>query len=191
MVQEVVLAVDPHKASNTLVVLNHQGEELERARFANTATGHRDMRRFGARWPRRVWAVEGSHGMGRALAQRLVAEGDTVFDVPAKLAARVRVLSVGHGRKTDPDDATSVGIAALHAKGLRPVTPDDSVVALRLLSDRRTELVALRTQAVCRLHRLLAELRCSPVPYRHQGCGHAGQRAPPGRRRAHPPPAGG
>ena len=31
-------------------------------------------------------------------------------------------------------------------------------MSLRLLCDRREELGALRTQAVCRLHRLLAEL---------------------------------
>jgi hypothetical protein len=35
---------------------------------------------------------------------------------------------------------------------------DDATVTLRLLSDRRQELVSLRTQAICRLHRLLAEL---------------------------------
>ena len=35
---------------------------------------------------------------------------------------------------------------------------DDALVSLRLLCDRREELTAQRTQAVCRLHRLLAEL---------------------------------
>ena len=39
-----------------------------------------------------------------------------------------------------------------------PVAGDDALVSLRLLCDRREELTALRTQAVCRLHRLLAEL---------------------------------
>ena len=43
------------------------------------------------RWPERCWAVEGAHGIGRALAQRLVGDGEQVLDVPAKLAARVRV----------------------------------------------------------------------------------------------------
>jgi hypothetical protein len=51
--------------------------------------------------------VEGAHGVGRALAQRLVGDGEQVLDVPAKLAARVRVLSVGHGRKSDPDEGKS------------------------------------------------------------------------------------
>ena len=78
--------------------------------------------------------------------------------MPARLAARVRVYSRGHGRKTDKDDAVSVGLAALDGAGIRPVTPDGDLVSLRLLCDRREELGAQRTQAVCRLHRLLAEL---------------------------------
>lgn len=35
------------------------------------------------------------------LAQRLVAAGERVLDVPAKLAARARVFDTGQGRKTD------------------------------------------------------------------------------------------
>ena len=51
-----------------------------------------------------------------------------------------------------------VGLAALEGTGILPVARDDVTVSLRLLCDRREELVAQRTQAVCRLHRLLAEL---------------------------------
>ena len=128
------------------------------ARFANTTTGYRQLRSFADRWDQRRWAVEGCHGAGRSLAQRLVADGEVVLDVPAKLAARVRVYSQGHGRKTDADDAVSIGLAALHGDGIAAVRADDTLVSLRLLSDRREELVALRTQTVCRLHRLLTEL---------------------------------
>jgi hypothetical protein len=46
---------------------------------------------------------------------RLVADGETVLDVPAKLAARV--YSRGHGRKTGKDDAVPVGLAALDGTG--------------------------------------------------------------------------
>jgi transposase len=60
--------------------------------------------------------------------------------------------------KTDKDDAVSVGLAALDGTGVLPVASDDATVSLRLLCDRRQELGALRTQAACRLHRLLAEL---------------------------------
>jgi len=156
---DVMIAVDPHKASNTAAVLDPVTKTvIESARFANSADGYGQLARFAARWEQRRWAVEGCHGAGRSLAQRLVADGEKVLDVPAKLAARVRVYSRGHGRKTDKDDAVSVGLAALDGTGITPVTRDDALVSLRLLCDRREELTAQRTQAVCRLHRLLAEL---------------------------------
>jgi len=158
-VQDVLISVDPHKASNTLAVLDPVTKTpIDGGRFANTNNGYRDLMAFAQRWDDRRWAVEGCHGAGRSLAQRLVASGESVLDVPAKLAARVRVFSTGHGRKTDRDDAISVGLAALDGEGVASVVEDGATTSLRLLSDRRDELVALRTQAVCRLHRLLVEL---------------------------------
>jgi transposase len=156
---DVLIAVDPHKASNTAAVLDPVTKTLiESARFANSIDGYVQLTSFAARWELRRWAVEGCHGAGRSLAQRLAADGEMVLDVPAKLAARVRVYSRGHGRKTDKDDAVSVGLAAIDGTGVLPVTCDDALVSLRLLCDRREELAAQRTQAVSRLHRLLAEL---------------------------------
>ena len=112
--EEVLIAVDPHKGHHTLVVLDVLSRPaVEEAEFANTHAGYREMVRFARRWGQRRWAVEGCHGAGRFLAQRLVARGEVVVDVPAKLAARVRVFSQGHGRKTDRDDAVSIGLAAL------------------------------------------------------------------------------
>jgi hypothetical protein len=102
--------------------------------------------------------VEGAHGVGRALAQRLVGDGEQVLDVPAKLAARVRVLSVGPGRKSDPDDAVAVAVAARNAPWLRQVGVEDQAVVLHLLTKRREDLVAARTQTINRLHRLLMDL---------------------------------
>jgi transposase len=78
--------------------------------------------------------------------------------VPAKLAARVRVLSTGHGRKSDADDAVSVAIAARHAPSLRQVGVEDQATVLHLLTKRREDLVAARTQTINRLHRLLMDL---------------------------------
>jgi transposase len=156
---DVMIAVDPHKASNTAAVLDPVTKTLiETARFANSDEGYARLAGFASRWDCRQWAVEGCRGAGRSLAQRLVADGEVVLDVPAKLAARVRACSQGHGRKTDKDDAVSIGLAALDGSGVAAAVPDDVLVSLRLLCDRREELCALRTQAVCRLHRLLAEL---------------------------------
>ena len=150
--EEVLIAVDPHKGHHTLVVLDPVSRRsVEEAEFANTHAGYREMVRFARRWRQRRWAVEGCHGAGRFLAQRLVANGEVVLDVPAKLAARVRVFSQGHGRKTDRDDAISIGLAALNAAGVQAVQPDGATVSLRLWCDRRDELVARapRPSAAC------------------------------------------
>ena len=155
----VMIGVDPHKRSNTVAVLDGRERELDGGRFVNDTAGYKALKVFAERFEQRVWAVEGARGAGRHLAQRLVADGETVVDVPAKLAARVRVFSTGQGRKNDAADARSVGVAALRTATLLQVLPDDVVVTLKLLSDRRGELVAARTQAINRLHRLLAELR--------------------------------
>jgi hypothetical protein len=46
----------------------------------------------------RVWTVEGCNGIGLHVAQPLVADGETVLDVPAKLSARALVFATGQGR---------------------------------------------------------------------------------------------
>jgi transposase len=81
-----------------------------------------------------------------------------VVDVPAKLAARVRLLGTSSARKSDLADACSVAAAALHHRRLRPVALEDHTVVFRLLSDRRDDLVAERTRTLSRLHVLLADL---------------------------------
>jgi hypothetical protein len=105
MTDDVMIAIDPHKASNTAAVLDPVTKTLtDTGRFPNSDEGYTRLARFARRWEDRRWAVEGCHGAGRSLAQRLVADGELVLDVPAKLAARVRVYSQGHGRKTDRDE---------------------------------------------------------------------------------------
>jgi hypothetical protein len=99
--EDVLIAVDPHKASNTAAVLDPATKTvIEAARFAPIADGYAQLTAFTSRWAQRRWAVEGYFGAGRSLAQRLVADGELVLDVPAKLAARVRVYSRGHGTVT-------------------------------------------------------------------------------------------
>ncbi|SCL28588.1 Transposase [Micromonospora rhizosphaerae] len=154
----VVIGMDPHKRSATIEVIDDREKVLARGRYGTDSVGYQEMLAAGRRFTDRVWAIEGCGGIGRHIAQRLVADGEPVLDVPAKLSARVRVFDTGQGRKTDPVDAHSVAVAGLRSPSLRQVTADDATVVLRLLVDRRDELGRTRTETVSRIHHLLLEL---------------------------------
>lgn len=154
----VFIGVDPHKLSVTIEVVDQHETVLATGRFATDNGGYRAMLKRVASWPERTWAVEGSNGVGRPLAQRLLADGEHVVDVPAKLSARARLFDTGHNRKTDAHDAHSVAVVAVRTTGLRVLSYDAELEALRMLSDRRAELSRTRIQTVNRLHRLLTEL---------------------------------
>jgi transposase len=106
----------------------------------------------------RIWAVESAGGLGYLLAQQLLAAGETVVDIPATLASRVRLLGSGRSDKNDSNDARSVAIAALRAPRLVPVRVEDHATVLRLLSRRHTQLAWARNKTACRLHALVTDL---------------------------------
>jgi len=154
----VFIGVDPHKLSATIEVVDTQETVLAVGRFETNKTGYAAMKKHVAGWPDRVWAVEGSGGAGRPLAQRLLADGEHVVDVPPKLSARARLFDTGHNRKTDAHDAHAVAAVAVRTKALRVLSYDGDLEVLRMLTDRRAELISQRVQTVNRLHRLLSEL---------------------------------
>ena len=160
----VVIGTDPHKRSATIEVRDEREILLATGRFGMDKAGYRQLLGYVRQWPARVWAVEGANGVGRPLAARLLADGETVWDVPAKLAARVRVFDTGHGRKTDATDAHSIVMVALRTRGLRQLTVDEDLTVLRLLADRRDEVSRSRNRTLNRLHRLLAELIPAGAP---------------------------
>ena len=84
----VFIGVDPHKLSATIEVVDDRETVLATGRFGTDKAGYAAMRKHVASYRERVWAVEGSNGAGRPLAQRLLADGEHVVDVPAKLSAR-------------------------------------------------------------------------------------------------------
>lgn len=107
---------------------------------------------YGSPYPtaQRAWASQ--------LAQRLLEDGERVLDVPARLAARVRLFDTGHNRKPDARAAHSVAVVAVRATTLRVLQVDGELEALRMLCDRRRALARRRVQTVDRLQALLAEL---------------------------------
>ena len=164
---EVLIGVDPHKATNVVAAIDEQGKVLGQESFPANRKGMRDLECWANGFPERRWAVEGASGIGRPLAQKLLAGGEQVVDVPPKLSAKVRVLSTGNARKNDRLDATFTALAALRNDRLASVQPEDGpeghAEILRLLTERREDLVAERTRSLNRLHVLLRDLLSDPV----------------------------
>jgi transposase len=99
--QRVVIGMDPHKRSATIEVMSADEAIHGGGRFATDRDGYSAMMRCARQWPDRVWAIEGYAGIGKHIANRLLADGEQVVDVPPKLSARTRVFATGQGRKTD------------------------------------------------------------------------------------------
>jgi transposase len=156
---KVLIGVDPHKASLAVAAVDEAtGELLERASFPQDRAGLSALERWAKQFPERRWAMENARGLGRHLAGRLAATGESVVDVPPKLSARVRVLSSGNARKNDELDALATALAASRNERLAAMDPEAEKEVLRLLSERREDLVAERTRALNRLHGLLRDL---------------------------------
>ena len=77
------------------------------------------------------------------------------MDVPAKLAARVRLFDTGHNRKTD---AHSIAIVAVRTEPLRVLQIDGELEALRMLATVRPRDIAGKTR-----RRITAEGLAEPV----------------------------
>jgi len=155
---KVLIGIDPHKGSHTAVAIDRDEVKVGELRLRSSKQQCARLLEWAAVFPERRWAVESAAGLGYLLAQQLVAAGEDVVDVPPTLSSRVRVLGSGKAQKNDPNDALSTAIAALRGRRLRPVELDDHVAIIRMMANRHQNVVALHTQAVCRLHAQLANL---------------------------------
>ena len=172
---KVLIGVDPHKVTVALAAVDEVGELIECASFSHNRAGLRSLERWAKRFPERRWAVENAGGLGRHLAGRLVASGESVVDVPSKLSARVRVLSIGNARKNDELDALATALAAWRNERLATVDPEADSEVLRLLSERPPRASTgpgarwSARNALC--------LPSHPHPARHTGAGLLGLRS--------------
>ena len=154
----IIIGIDPHKATHTAVPIDEHEAPLAEFQLVADRCQAQRLLAWAAPFEDRAWAVESADGLGKLLSQQLVAEGEHVIDVPATLAARVRLLGSAKASKNDPNDALSTAVAGLRHCGLRRVAADDHRVAVRMLVRRFGDVTARRTQAVCRLHAVLIEL---------------------------------
>jgi transposase len=155
----VVLGIDAHKRTHTVVAVDEVGRQLGvRVTKTTSTAAHLELvvwaERFGGG---RRWAVEDCRHLSRRLERDLLAAGEQIVRVPPKLMAHARDSARTYG-KSDPTGALAVARAALREPGLPTARLDGPERELRLLTDHREDLVAERTRAVNRLRWHLHEL---------------------------------
>ena len=153
----VVIGVDSHKRTHTVVAVDGTGRKLAERTVATSQEGHLELLHWSRRWRERTWALEDCRHLTRRLEADLLKGGEAVLRVPPKLMAGAR-RSAREPGKSDPIDALSVARAALREPNLPTARLDGIERELRLLVDYRDVLIAERTRHQARLRWFLVEL---------------------------------
>ena len=155
----VIVGIDAHMKTHTLVAIDATGRKLGQKVIDAVSSGHA----AGLRWaiarfgPEVKWAVEDCRGVTRRLETDLMAANQEIVRVPTKLMARVRASGRTAG-KSDPIDALAVARAALREPNLPVARHDGASREVKLLLDRRDDLVSQRTATLNRLMWRIHEL---------------------------------
>jgi transposase len=154
----VILGVDAHKRTHTVVAVDELGRRLGERTVGTTSADHLGLLRWAQRFgASRLWAVEDCRHLSRRLERDLITAGERIVRVPPKLMAHARDAARTVG-KSDPIDALAVARAALREPALPTARLDGPDRELRLLVDHRESLVAERTRVINRLRWHLHEL---------------------------------
>ena len=154
----IVIGSDPHKRSYTCSAVGAGTGELRSSETVRTTSAGHELLLAWARGidGERVWAIEDCRHVSGKLERFLLARGERVVRVPAKLMAGRRRGSRQAG-KSDPIDALAVARAALEEgiETLPVAVLEGPAREIKLLLDHRDDLVAERTRIQNRLRWLL------------------------------------
>ncbi|HWM17624.1 MAG TPA: IS110 family transposase [Microbacterium sp.] len=155
----IVIGADVHKATHTFVAVDEVGRKLGEKTVKATTTGHEGA----LRWARAqfgsdlTWGIEDCRHLSARLERDMLTAGQEVVRVPPKLMAHARASARERG-KSDPIDALAVARAVLREPDLPAAAHDELTRELKLLVDRREDLVGERTRQINRLRWHLHEL---------------------------------
>lgn len=160
MAQQLWAGVDAGKLEHHCVVIDGEGQRLLSRRVTNdeavlleliaTVTALADGGEI-------TWAIDLNHGGAALLIAMLVAADQRLLYIPGRAVHHASGSYRGDG-KTDAKDAAIIADQARMRRDLTPLRPGDEIaVDLRILTSRRTDLVADRTRAINRLRAQLLE----------------------------------
>ena len=155
----ITIGVDAHKRLHVAVALDAGGRELSHWSGPNSVAGWQRFRDWlGGFEPERRVGIEGAWSYGRGLAQYLVDDGESVYEVNSRWTASGR-RSARKPDKSDRHDAHAVALC-LHREGdrLPRVVADDETGVLDLLSVERESALGEATRLRNQLHALLLQI---------------------------------
>jgi len=153
----VVIGVDAHKRTHTLVAVDQVGRKLAERTVRAIPDGHADAAAWAAQWPEVTFAMEDCRHVTRRLEADLLRAGYRVVRVTTQLMAGQRRSGREPG-KSDPIDALAVARVALREPDLPVAYLDGPSREVKLLADYRDDLVAQRTRICSQLRWHLHEL---------------------------------
>src|SRR5437588_9966892 len=157
----IVIGVDTHKRSHTLVALDAAtGATRGQLTIAASDDGTLEALRFAAKLDEgRVWALEDCRHVSGRLERGLLASGDRVVRVAPGLTDSSR-RAVREPGKSDPIDATAIARAAIR-EGIDTLPAaflDEQAHEIRILNDYRDQLVNERVRLASRLRWHLVQI---------------------------------
>lgn len=155
----ITIGIDAHKRLHVAVAVDEAGRELGEWQGTNTIEGwqkcHEWAEQLGAE--RRI-GVEGAGGYGRGLAQYLVSQGESVYEVNPRWTALAR-RSARSVAKSDHLDAHAVAsVVRQNQDALPKVYIEDESAVLNLLTTERDDLVSESVRIQNQLHALLGQV---------------------------------
>lgn len=153
----VVIGVDAHKRTHTLVAVDEVGRKVGERMVKATPDGHLQVVQWVGHWTEVSFALEDCRHLTRRLEADLLRAGYPVIRVHTRFMAQARRSGRQPG-KSDPIDALAVAQAALREPDLPVARLDGPARQVKLLSDHRHDLVVERTMLCNRLRWHLHEL---------------------------------
>jgi transposase len=160
MAQPVWAGVDAGKADHYCMVIDGDGQQLLSRRVANDEAALLELIAAVttlADGGEITWAIDLNAGGAALLITLLIVAEQRLLYIPGRTVYHASGSYRGDG-KTDAKDAAIIADQARMRRDLQPLrTGDDIAVELRILTGRRTDLVADRTRAINRLRAQLLE----------------------------------
>ena len=159
--QQLWAGIDAGKSDHHCVVIDTDGQRLLSQRIINDESALRELitavTALADDGGEVTWAIDLNHGGAALLITLLIAADQRLLYIPGRTVYHASGGYRGDG-KTDAKDAAVIADQARMRRDLQPLRPGDETAAdLRILTARRSDLVADRTRAINRLRAQLLE----------------------------------